>query len=49
MRARGVQHVLGKIDANDVTSRQCFQQIGGQPAGSTSCVEKFFVAAQAQP
>ena len=48
MFARGLEHVLGQINADDVAFRQSFQQLGSEPSSSTSGIEHDLVAAQTQ-
>lgn len=48
MLACSPEHVLGEVNADDVTLRQRFEQLGGEPSGSTAGIEHNLIAAQMQ-
>jgi len=48
MRARGAQHVLGQVDADDTPTGQGFQQFGGEESGAATGIEDPFVSVEFQ-
>jgi hypothetical protein len=47
--ARGMQHVLGEIDADNAPARQGFEQIRSQSARSTTGIQDDFISTKVQP
>jgi hypothetical protein len=46
MFARGSEHVLGEIDADNTAMRQGFEQVGCEASSAAAGIEQRFIAAQ---